>query len=132
MGEDRPGWLLEAWARGWPEGAPVASESGMPGVRLDWGPFVVETFGIPRRERAGGADRAVPAAAFRIHFSRTVIACVVGCTGGAVVGRVCRGADLAYLDASTLPLHEAVQAGQLAGEAWVVGPQGELIGGEAT
>lgn len=131
MGEERPGWVLEAWVRGWPDGVVVASEVGAPGQRFDCGPFVIETFGIHRREGVGPSARDVPAAAFRLHFGRVVVAIVPETVGGAVVSRVCRGADLAVIAAGTLGVAEAVRAGAGAGEVWVVGPDGELLGGEA-
>jgi len=138
IGDERPGLVLEAWSRGWPSRAGVTVETEVPGAEFAVGPFRVHTFPMRRLETSGSGRGAVPgsAAAFRVVIDDCTIAFVPGASQVGVVRHLCRGVHLAVIEVGSLAVAEVAQAvgasvGE-AGEAWLIGPDGELVGGDPT
>jgi hypothetical protein len=142
MGDERPGLVLEAWNRGWPCRFGVTVESEAPGSEFTVGPFQVTTFPMRRLEpsvrssSASGMSRGsgVPAAAaaFRVSVDGCVVAFVPGAANAGLVRHVCRGADLAVIEVGALSIADTIASVEKVGEAWLLGPDGELVGGDPT
>lgn len=132
MGDERPGLVLEAWNRGWPCRFGVTVESEAPGSEFNVGPFQVTTF--PMRRLEGGPRSGVPAAAaaFRVSVDGCVVAFVPGAANAGLVRHVCRGADLAVIEVGALSIADTIASVEKVGEAWLLGPDGELVGGDPT
>lgn len=145
MGEERPALLADAWSRGWPDRYPLVIDTEAPGGELAVGAFELRTFAIRRGDPRWRPPRidVVVGVAFRVTAGGATVAWVAGAGPGGVVSHVCRGADLAVVEAGVLPwppsdvpwrlsVDQAVHAASEAGEVWIVGDDGRpVVGGQA-
>ena len=132
MGDERPCLVLEAWNRGWPSRLGVTVESEVPGATVVVGAFHVATFPMRRLEGRPGSVIPSSAAAFRVSVDGCAVAFVPGGSNAGLVRHVCRGADLAVVEVGALSIADAVESVGSVPEVWLLGSDGELVGGDPT
>lgn len=145
MGEERPALLADAWTGGWPDRYPLAIDAEVPGGEVRLGAFELRTFAIRRGDPRWRPPRidVVVGVAFRVRAGGATVAWVAGAGPGGIVSHVCRGADLAVVEAGVMPwpastdpwrltVDQAVHAAAEAGEVWIVGDDGRpVVGAQA-
>jgi hypothetical protein len=138
MGDERPGLLVEAWARGWPGRVSMGLDALYPGATFEMGSWHIQTFGIELGEAIYGSDPRIEACvgmAWRIEVNGQTIVWVKSCMPNRMISKVCKDASLAIVEVGVRPwpksnhrwrlsTAEASQYGLLAGELWLVGDEG--------
>jgi hypothetical protein len=144
LGEERGPALAETWVRGWGSPYPLTIDAERPGAVLSVGPMEVELHEV----RAGEPDWADETVvrrmqvALRVRTPDATVAWVPGAAPGRTVAQVCDGVDLAVVEIGSEPWPrtdhpwrmspgEAIRAGQLARQLWMVQDDGTWPGAEA-
>lgn len=143
IGDERGAALAEAWARHWPDRFPVTVDAERPGATFDAGPFGVTTFEVRAGEprwRLGAVDPRV-AVAVRVRTDDLTVVLVPAASPSTVIERACRDADVAVVEVAAVPwpptaerwrptAEEALRLAAGAKEVWLVGDDGNWLGGE--
>lgn len=139
LGEERGPTLTSAWSRAWPDRYPLLQDGLAPGAEDALGAFSVRTLPLRHGEPHWREGRVEPAVgvAVRVRTEEATVAWVPGAAPSPAVRRACRGVDLAVIEVGVTPwppsdepwrltLAQALEAGEEAGEVWLVGDDGRF------
>jgi hypothetical protein len=145
LGEERVSAVVEAWQRGWPDRLDLFQDAVHPGAVLELDAFTLRAVAVGRGEpRWFPTPRVEPVIAlgWQVQCGGLRIALVRGAIPDASIEHVVRGADLAIVEFGIRPWprsdqrwrlrpDEAARVATGAVEVWLVGDDGQLIGGAA-
>ncbi len=141
VGEERGPALVECWMRDWRMDLDVQLDLSTPGRFLPIGEANLLMESVPHSEPLWSQDRVVPAfgVALRVEIGASALTWVPGAGPHPVIGRLCRCSSLAVIEIAGLPWpvtdparrltrEEALEAGALADELWLVTDAGVRAG----
>jgi hypothetical protein len=141
LGDERTPLLAQAWSTGWPERLTLELDGLGPGVTAEV-PGVAVTFAELRMaEPAGDALVPLSGGGVRLETRTGLVAFAPAARPGAALERAIADADLAVIEVGVRPwpagaaafrpsVSEAITAGARAKALWLVGDDGERLGGD--
>ena len=138
IADERPGIMVEAWSRGWPDRFSIGLDGMIPGTNFQMGPFHVRTIGLEIGEplyQPEAQVRGTMGLGWRFELGDTAIVWIRTCAPLDALARFCQDATLAILEVGVqtwpksdrrwrLSVNDASRYGVLAQELWLVGDEG--------